>query len=80
MILCAFFRDKISLQGCFLIPHRNFSPIKMHRFLIFYIKTMQILKKIQLYDIMFKKSNRLGISMDDLSDIVEKKEICNEKR
>ena len=41
---------------------------------------MQILKKIQLYDIMFKKSNRLGISMDDLSDIVEKKEICNEKR
>ena len=43
MILCAFFQDKISLQGCFLISHRNFSPIKMHlkmhRFLIFYIKS-----------------------------------------
>ena len=39
MILCAFFQDKISLQGRFRISHINFSPIKMHRFLIFYIKS-----------------------------------------
>ena len=32
-------KEQNSLQWRFLISHRNFSPIKMHRFLIFYIKS-----------------------------------------
>ena len=39
VILYAFFRDKISLQGCFLISYRNFSSIKMNRFSRFHIKS-----------------------------------------
>ena len=39
VILYVFFRDNISLQGCFLISHGNFSSIKTHRFLIFCIKS-----------------------------------------
>jgi len=33
------FRDKIIFKGCFIISHRNFSSIKMHRFSRFYIKS-----------------------------------------
>ena len=40
---------------------------------------VQILKKAQLYDIMLKKSNRSGISMDDLLDIVEKRKFAMKK-
>ena len=32
------FRDKNILQGCFVISHKNFSSIKMHRFSRFCIK------------------------------------------